>query len=101
MDPTAFTTTQTDIVEAYRRDYDVPGVAVAIVRDNRIIAEGGFGKANLDSGAAPTAHTAWPIASVTKSFTCVAAMQCVERSLHRFLVGIVRAGPWQLNGVQR
>ena len=76
-----FTDTEVALIERFREEYDVPGIAVALVQDRAIVAEGGFGHANLDSGNAPTAHTAWPIASVTKSFTAVAAMQCVEDGL--------------------
>ena len=50
-------------------------------RRGRITAADGFGQANLETEAAPTADTLWPIASVTKSFTAVAAMQCVEDGL--------------------
>lgn len=69
----------TSVVEAYRAEHDIPGAAIAVVQDGAITYEGGFGQANLETGAAPTPHTLWPIASLTKSFTGVAAMQQVER----------------------
>lgn len=67
------------VVEAYRAEHDVPGAAVAVVRDGAITLEAGYGLANIETGATPTPHTLWPIASLTKSFTGVAAMQQVER----------------------
>lgn len=76
-----FSDKEITLIERFRNEYDVPGVAIALVKDRTVLAEGGFGHANLDCGEMPTAHTAWPIASVTKSFTAVAAMQCVEDGL--------------------
>lgn len=67
------------VVEAYRAEHDIPGAAVAVVQDGAIVLEEGYGLANVETGAAPTPHTLWPIASLTKSFTGVAAMQQVER----------------------
>jgi CubicO group peptidase (beta-lactamase class C family) len=68
-----------EIVEAYRVEHDIPGAAIAVVQDGAITLEEGYGTANLETGAPPTPHTLWPIASLTKSFTGVAAMQLVEQ----------------------
>ena len=67
------------VVEAYRAEHDIPGAAVAIVEDGAITIEAGYGVANFETGAAPTPHTLWPIASLTKSFTGTVAMQLVEQ----------------------
>ena len=67
------------VVEAYRAEHDIPGAAIAVVHDGQITHEDGYGAANLETGAPPTPHTLWPIASLTKSFTGVAAMQLVEQ----------------------
>jgi CubicO group peptidase (beta-lactamase class C family) len=77
----SFTQSQTDIIHSFMEERDVPGCAIALVRDGEIFAEGGFGLANIDSQTKPTAASVWPIASITKSFTSVAAMQCVELGL--------------------
>ena len=69
----------TSVVEAYRAEHDIPGAAIAVVEGGAITYEDGFGQANLETGAPPTPHTHWPIASLTKSFTGVAAMQLVEQ----------------------
>lgn len=68
-----------EIIEGYRAEHDIPGAAYAVVHGGDIAAEGGQGLANIETGAAPTEHTIWPIASLTKSFTGVAAMQQVEQ----------------------
>ena len=73
-----FTLEQDRIVRDFLDVYDIPGAAVAIVRGSTIVAEGGFGLADVDQALPATAHTVWPICSLTKSFTAVAAMQLVE-----------------------
>ena len=73
-----FTPEQESIIDDFIDENDIPGAAVAIVRDNKIIAEGGFGFADVANAAPATANTVWPICSLTKSFTAVSAMQLVE-----------------------
>ncbi|MEE8362753.1 MAG: serine hydrolase domain-containing protein [Dehalococcoidia bacterium] len=74
-----FTDDQRTIIEAFTSEHDIPGAAVALVSEGRIVAEGGFGLADVAQERPATEHTVWPICSVTKSFTGVAAMQLVER----------------------
>lgn len=74
----SFTSEQESIVENFIRDNDIPGAAVAIVHNDEIVAEGGFGLADVATEAPVTEHTIWPICSITKSFTGVSAMQLVE-----------------------
>lgn len=76
-----FTEQQGHIVQAFMADQDIPGAAVALVHGGVLIAEQGFGLADMSTGRAPTPDTLWPIASLTKSFTAVAAMQLVEEGL--------------------
>ena len=76
-----FSKAQEAIITDFMTSNDVPGCAIALVAEGRITAAGGFGQANLETEAEPTSDTLWPIASVTKSFTAVAAMQCVEDGL--------------------
>lgn len=55
---------------------DVPGCAIGIIRDGKLIYSKGFGSANLDDEVAITPQTSFDVASVTKSFTsvCVALL---------------------------
>ena len=53
----------------------LPGMALGIVRDQDLAWFGGFGAADLDSGAKPTEQTIARVASVTKTFTAAAIMQ--------------------------
>lgn len=76
-----FTAQQRQLVQTFMAEQDIPGAAVALVRGGEILAEAGFGLADKSAGRAPTPGTLWPIASLTKSFTAVAAMQLVEEGL--------------------
>jgi CubicO group peptidase (beta-lactamase class C family) len=53
-----------------------PGIAVAITKGDQVIHVGGYG--HDSSGAAVTATTPMPVASLSKSFTALAVMQLVE-----------------------
>ena len=73
-----FSPEQEDIIESVRETNEIPGVAAAIVRDGGLVAAEGFGNRNHDANLPMTAHTVFPLCSLTKSFTGVAVMQLVE-----------------------
>jgi len=56
-------------VERVRQQFDVPGIAVAIVKDGEVVFEGGFGVREQGKPEAVDAHTLFAIASNTKAFT--------------------------------
>jgi CubicO group peptidase (beta-lactamase class C family) len=56
-------------VEGVRKQFDVPGIAVAIVKDGQIVLERGYGVRSIEDDAAVDAHTMFAIASNTKAFT--------------------------------
>lgn len=66
-------------VTAFRSQLSIPGISVAIVKNNQIIFRRGYGLADLENQVPATAVTVFRIASVTKSLTAVAAMQLAER----------------------
>lgn len=51
---------------------DVPGGAVAIIRDGSVVLARGFGSANLDDRALITTTSIFELGSIGKSFTCAA-----------------------------
>lgn len=64
------------VVTGFATKAGYPGVAVAITKNDRVLHVGGYG---YDSaGAAVTAATPMPVASLSKSFTALAVMQLVE-----------------------
>jgi CubicO group peptidase (beta-lactamase class C family) len=58
-----------EYVDATRKQFDVPGIAVAIVKDGKIVLEMGSGVRKLGDPARVDAHTQFAIASNTKAFT--------------------------------
>jgi serine beta-lactamase-like protein LACTB, mitochondrial len=58
---------------------NIPGVSVAVVQDNQIRFQRGYGMADLENFVPAKSLTVYRIASVTKSLTAVAAMQLVEK----------------------
>lgn len=75
------TESQTALIQQFMTANDVPGVAATVVCDARVVNAGGVGSADLSTQREAGADTSWPIASVTKSFTGVLAMQLVEEGL--------------------
>jgi CubicO group peptidase (beta-lactamase class C family) len=62
------------------RDAGIPGAAIAVVEDGRIVHEHGTGVAD-DSGRAVTPQTPFVIGSLAKSLTALMVGQLVERGL--------------------
>ncbi len=56
-------------LEALRKAYGTPGMAVAVVKDGSVIYSRGFGYHNLERQLPVTTETAFPIGSVSKQFT--------------------------------
>src|SRR6185312_9726662 len=67
------TSTQIDsLVEKTLKTFDVPGIAVAIVKDGKIIHEKGYGVTSLNTMQKVNEHTRFGIASNSKAFTTAA-----------------------------
>ncbi len=58
--------------------YKIPGVAIGLAHNGNPIYEKGYGFRNLENQLPVTLDTVFGIASVTKSFTCVAILQLQE-----------------------
>ena len=64
---------QTDsLVALTMRTFDVPGVALAVVKDGRVVLEKGYGVRVAGRPGAVDAHTLFSIASCSKAFTAAA-----------------------------
>ncbi len=50
-------------------DCNIPGLAIGIVKDNKVIFKKGYGVTDLNSNANVSVETIFPIASCTKTFT--------------------------------
>ena len=56
-------------VEQVRERFEVPGIAVAVVKDGQVVLESGWGVRELGKPGQVDAHTLFAIASNTKAFT--------------------------------
>jgi CubicO group peptidase (beta-lactamase class C family) len=66
------------LVAAKMAEYGVPGVALGVVKDGRVIARG-FGETNHEQPLAIDPDTVFPIASISKTVTATAIMRLVEQ----------------------
>jgi len=67
-------------VEPFRVQAGIPGLSAAAVVGGRIVWEQGYGFADFEAHVAAAPDTPYRIASLTKTFTSVLLMQCVEAS---------------------
>lgn len=51
------------------KDWKVPGVAIAVIKDNKVILLRGYGYRNMEEKLPVTPHTLFAIGSISKSFT--------------------------------
>ena len=77
IDPEALSAFIRTVMERYR----VPGLAVAVVKDDRAVLLAGYGKRRFDAPEAVDEHTLFALASVTKAFTSALVASCVDDGL--------------------
>ncbi|HKK27357.1 MAG TPA: serine hydrolase [Gemmatimonadota bacterium] len=70
-----------DFVRSSLRSWKVPGAAVAIVADGKVVLEQGYGLRDVEGGDPVTAHTGFPIGSTTKAFTALLVGTLVDDGL--------------------
>ncbi len=69
------------ILEEQRQDKHLPGLAFAIVKDDRVIYSRAVGLRDIERGLPVTADTLSPIGSCTKAFTSMAIALAQDRGL--------------------
>ncbi len=60
------------------KEWEVPGMAIAIVKDDSIILSKGYGVNEINTNSEVNEHTLFPVASNTKSFTTAAMAILVD-----------------------
>ncbi len=65
-------------LEAARVEHKVPGMAIAVVKDDRLVLARGFGHADLDQNELVTPHTTFAIGSCTKAFTAALIAMLID-----------------------
>jgi len=81
-------------VDATRKQFDVPGIAVAIVKDGRIVLEMGSGVRKLGDPKKVDAHTQFAIASNTKAFTAASLAILADENKLDMNDRVVDRLPW-------
>ncbi|HTB13268.1 MAG TPA: serine hydrolase [Bryobacteraceae bacterium] len=67
------------VAEKARKTFDVPGIAVAVVKDGQVVFAKGFGVRKMGDAAPVTANTLFGIASNTKAFTAASIAMLVDQ----------------------
>ncbi|MFC5525619.1 serine hydrolase [Rhodanobacter ginsengisoli] len=81
-------------VDSARKTFDVPGIAVAIVKDGRVVMEQGFGLREIGKPDKVDAHTLFAIASNTKAFTAASLQQLAEAGKLKMDDRVIDHLPW-------
>ncbi|MFC5741005.1 serine hydrolase [Dyella tabacisoli] len=81
-------------VDSARHTFDVPGIAVAIVKDGQIVMEQGFGLREQGKPEPVDAHTLFAIASNTKAFTAAALQMLAEQGKLNMDDRVIDHLPW-------
>ena len=81
-------------VERVREQFDVPGIAVAIVKDGEVLLERGYGVKDLETGEPVDARTLFAIASNTKAFTSAALSMLADEGKLELEDRVIDHLPW-------
>jgi len=74
--------------------FEVPGIALAIVKDGAVVLAKGYGVRRLGEAAPVDAHTRFGIASNTKAFTATALALLVEEGRLEWDAPVITYLPW-------
>ena len=81
------------VVERARKEFEVPGIAVAIVKDGNVVLAKGYGVRKLGEPAPVTPHSLFRIASNTKAFTAAALAMLVDEGKLRWDDAVIQHMP--------
>lgn len=82
-----------EYVENQRKEYNIPGLSIGVVKGNETIYLKGFGQAD-SSGTSVTPQTPFMIGSVSKSFTALAIIQLVDSGKINLDESVDQYLPW-------
>jgi CubicO group peptidase (beta-lactamase class C family) len=71
-------------IEKARLDWNVPGLAFALIKDNKILINQGFGVKNINSSEPVDSNTYFAIASMTKAFTTSALSILADKGIFSY-----------------
>jgi D-alanyl-D-alanine carboxypeptidase len=67
-----------DYVRARQTKDHVPGIAIAVLKDGKVVRKKGYGLADVEHSSLVTTSTPYQLASVTKQFTATGIMMLIE-----------------------
>jgi CubicO group peptidase (beta-lactamase class C family) len=81
-------------VDNVRKTFDVPGIAVAIIKDGKVVLERGYGLRDREANAPVDARTLFAIASNTKAFTAASLQMLAEDGKLEMTDRVIEHLPW-------
>jgi CubicO group peptidase (beta-lactamase class C family) len=84
-------------LKKYQSDKKIPGIALGLIKDGKLINVFGVGEITLKSKKVPDGNSVFRIASMTKSFTATAILLLRDRGLLRLDDPITKYLPWTKN----
>jgi CubicO group peptidase (beta-lactamase class C family) len=84
-------------LKKYQSDKKIPGIALGLIKDGKLINVFGVGEIALKSKKVPDGNSVFRIASMTKSFTATAILLLRDRGLLRLDDPITKYLPWTKN----
>lgn len=82
------------LVAGVMADHEVPGLAIAVVKDGQVVLAKGYGVRELGRPDRVDEHTRFGIASNTKAFTATALALLVEDGLVEWEQPVINYLPW-------
>ncbi|EFH85792.1 serine hydrolase [Ktedonobacter racemifer] len=70
-----------EVIEAIRDEWNVPGLATAVIKDDQVILSRGFGKRSVTDNLDTTDQTLFAIGSSSKAFTAMAIAMLVDEGI--------------------
>jgi CubicO group peptidase (beta-lactamase class C family) len=83
-----------DLVARAMKDWRVPGLAMAVAKDGKVVVERGYGVRQLGQPAPVDSHTLFAIGSTTKAMTAALVGMLVDDKLLAWDDPVVRHLPW-------
>lgn len=83
-----------DVVARTLKEFDVPGIAVGVIQDGKVMVAKGYGVRRLGDPAPVTSKTLFGIASNTKAFTSTALAMLVDEKKIDWDQRVVDVLPW-------
>jgi CubicO group peptidase (beta-lactamase class C family) len=89
-----------DVANAAMRRFSLPGLAIVVVRDDKIVYQKGFGVTEVNKGNAVDTNTLFKVGSISKSITALAMALLVQEgkvkwddSLSHYIPELTEANP--------